>query len=90
MCYDIDGQYTTIRCWPKVGSLVNTYDRPPHYRSYLLTVWEERSADPDTPSAWRFRLEEARTGQQRGFAGLDALIDFLRTALVGEWDERPS
>jgi len=66
---------------------VNSYDRPPYYRSYLLTVWEDQSAEPDMPSAWRFSLEEARTGRRRGFAGLEALIVFLRTELLDDRTE---
>ena len=87
LCYDVHDQYTTTHCWPKAGLLVNKYDRPPTYRSYLLTVWEERSEEPDTPSAWRFSLEEARTGKRRGFADLEALIAFLRTELIDERTE---
>ena len=63
------------------------FDKPPRYRSYLLTFWEERSRDPDAPAVWRFRLEEARTGQRRGFASLEALVAFLRAELDGERDE---
>jgi hypothetical protein len=66
------------------------FDKPPRYRSYLLTFWEERSQDPATPAVWRFRLENPRTGQQRGFASLEALVVFLRTELVGEEDELPN
>ena len=63
------------------------FDKPPRYRSYLLTFWEERSRDPDAPAVWRFSLEEARTGQRRGFASLEALVAFLRVELEGERDE---
>ena len=87
LCYDVHDQYTTTHCWPKAGLLVNNHNRPPYYRSYLLTVWEDRSAEPDMPSAWRFSLEEARTGQRRGFAGLEALIAFLRTELLDDRTE---
>jgi hypothetical protein len=68
---------------------VTTYDRPPHYRSFLLTVWEEKSTEPEAPSVWRFRLEEARTGRRRGFASLEALTVFLRTELVSDRGELP-
>ena len=68
---------------------MTTYDRPPHYRSYLLTVWEERSEELEAPSSWRFSLEEARTGQRRGFASLEALLVFLRTELVDDRTGRP-
>jgi hypothetical protein len=53
------------------------FDRPPRYRSYLLTVWEERNVDPSLPAVWRFSLEDARTGQRRGFAGLEMLVAAL-------------
>ena len=59
------------------------------YRTYLLTVWEERSQDPATPAVWRFRLEDPRTGQRRGFASLEALATFLRTELAGEQGDLP-
>ncbi len=58
------------------------YDRPPRYRSYLLTVWEERSSNPNAPPTWRFSLEEARTGQRRGYAGLEALVAALEQELA--------
>ena len=54
------------------------FETPPHYRSYLLTVWEERNVDPNSPRAWRFSLEEVRTGRRRGFAGLEALVVALQ------------
>ena len=57
---------------------------PPRYRAFLLTLWEERSQDRDSPQVWRFRLEDPRTGQQRGFASLEALVE----ALKQEMDER--
>lgn len=57
-------------------------DRPPRYRSYLLTVWEERSSNPNAPPAWRFSLEDARTGQRRGYAGLEALVTALEQELA--------
>ena len=52
-------------------------DKPPRYRSYLLTFWEERSQDPSVPVVWRFRLEDPHTGQRRGFGGLTDLFAFL-------------
>ena len=61
-------------------------DRPPRYRSYLLTFWEERSQDPAIPPAWRFRLEDPRTGQRRGYAGLEALVAALEREMAGRTD----
>ena len=53
------------------------FDKPPHYRTYLLTFWEERNGDPTESTVWRFSLEDPRTGQRRGFADLEALMDAL-------------
>jgi hypothetical protein len=51
--------------------------KPPRYRTLLLTLWEERNEDLDVPSAWRFRLEDPRTGQRQGFSSLQALMSML-------------
>lgn len=58
------------------------FETPPRYRSYLLTVWEERNVDRSLPVAWRFSLEDARTGQRRGFAGLEAFVAALRQEMA--------
>jgi hypothetical protein len=58
------------------------FNTPPHYHTFLLTLWEERNEDPDLPGAWRFRLEDPRTGQQRGFANLEALVAALEQEMV--------
>jgi hypothetical protein len=57
---------------------MSIFDKPPRYRSYLLTLWEERGRDPDAPVVWRFSLEDPRTGERRGFADLEALVAALR------------
>jgi hypothetical protein len=57
-------------------------DRPPRYRSYLLTFWEERGRDPDVPAVWRFSLGDPRTGQRRAFATLGALITALEREMT--------
>jgi hypothetical protein len=54
------------------------FDKPPRYRSYLLTFWEERNRDPSSSAVWRFSLEDPRTGQRRGFADLEALMAALQ------------
>ena len=59
-------------------------DKPPRYRSYLLTLWEERSSDPKAPEVWRFSLEDPRTGQRRGFAGLEALVAALQREIASD------
>jgi hypothetical protein len=58
-------------------------DKPPRYRSYVLTFWEERGGDPDRPTVWRFSLQDPRTGQRHGFASLEGLMTFLRGELEG-------
>jgi hypothetical protein len=60
------------------------FDIPPRHRSYLLSFWEERSQDPDTPVVWRFRLEDPHTGRQRGFGDIEGLIAFLRVELESD------
>ena len=54
------------------------FDKPPRYRSYLLTFWEERSQDPTASAVWRFSLEDPHTGKRSGFADLEALIAALQ------------
>ena len=43
------------------------------YRSYLVRLWRV-----ETPGqSWRASLEDPRTGQRIGFAGLEQLFAFL-------------
>jgi hypothetical protein len=53
------------------------FDKPPRYRSYLLSFWEERGYGPDTPVVWRFSLKDPLTGERHGFADLGALMAAL-------------
>jgi hypothetical protein len=48
------------------------------YKSFLLTIWEERSKDPRTETSWRFSLEDPHSGKRRGFSSLQALVEALR------------
>ncbi len=54
--------------------------RPPRYRAYLLRLWD---ANPRGPPAWHASLEDAHTGERRGFADLEQLLAFL-TAAIGD------
>jgi hypothetical protein len=54
------------------------FERPPRYRSFLITMWQERSRNPDVPAVWRFRMEDPHTGQQRGFVDFNALVAALQ------------
>jgi hypothetical protein len=56
---------------------------PPHYRSYLLTLWEERGRESDGSHVWRLSLQDPRTGQRRGFASLEALVAALQQEMDG-------
>lgn len=47
----------------------------PDYRSYLLRFWHERSLE--RVDAWRFSLEDPRSGKRRGFDSLVELMGFL-------------
>jgi hypothetical protein len=58
-------------------------NKPPRYRTYLLTIWEERSQDPALPAVWRFRLEDPRSGQRHGFGEFEEMMAFLRGELDG-------
>jgi hypothetical protein len=66
---------------------VSFFNTPPRYRTFLLTLWEERSQDPNSPAVWRFRLEDPRTRQRQGFASLAEVISFLQAQLVEETNE---
>ena len=63
------------------------FAKPPRYRSYLLTFWEERSHDPSVPVVWRFRLEDPRTGERRGFGSLEALAAALEQEMASKWTQ---
>ncbi len=65
---------------------MSVLEEPPRYRTYLLTLWEERSQDPRAPVVWRFSLEDPRTGRRRGFADLEALM----AAFAQEMERRSS
>ena len=54
------------------------------YRAYLLRVWQAN--DADGRPVWRAALEDARTGERRGFADLARLCAFLEEQAVS-WAE---
>lgn len=54
--------------------------RSPHYRAFLLRIWQERMAET---AVWRFSLEDPTSGQRRGFASLAALNTFLSQQIAG-------
>jgi hypothetical protein len=58
--------------------------REPRYLSYLLRLWPVRQNGIET---WRASLEDPRTGERRGFAGLATLMNFLREQTEGKRDK---
>ena len=61
---------------------------PPRYHTFLVTLWEERNQDSNLPSVWRFRLEDPRTGQRRGFTNLQALMAILEQEMVEDREKK--
>ena len=60
---------------------------PRRYRVYLLRLWQ---ADGDNSRpVWRAALEDARSGERRGFADLASLFAFLEQQ-TGSNSERGS
>lgn len=60
---------------------------PAQYRAYLLRCWEECEPVSGTRQ-WRFSLEDTRTGQRRGFASLDELVETLKAGGRQTTDDR--
>jgi hypothetical protein len=56
--------------------------KPPYYRIYLLTVWQERNRGPPETITWRFRLEDPRSGRQQVFADAATLMAALQEFVV--------
>jgi len=48
-------------------------EHAPRYTIYLLTVWFDDVDNASNPTSWRFRLENPRTKEGRGFIGIEAL-----------------
>jgi hypothetical protein len=48
--------------------------------SFVLRLWAENVASPTGNACWRASLDDARTGQRRGFASLEQLFVFLMEA----------
>ena len=56
--------------------------KPPYYRIYLLTVWQEQNRGPPERVTWRFRLEDPRSGRQQAFADATTFMSALQK-LIG-------
>ena len=57
---------------------MNPSGRHSRYQVYVLRLWQEPGDTQEPSAAWRFVLEEPKTGQRRGFRDLVALMDFLK------------
>jgi hypothetical protein len=51
---------------------------PPRSYTYLVTLWEEREQDVNSPAVWRFRLEDPRSGKRQGFSTAEELMDAVK------------
>lgn len=56
------------------------------YMAYLLRLWRVRDVGV---SQWRASLEDAETGERRGFADIDRLCEFLQQQ-CREANDKPS
>ena len=51
------------------------------YQVFVLRLWQEPGDTSEHCAAWRFVLEDPKTGQRRGFTDLAVLMDFLKTEM---------
>lgn len=56
--------------------------KPPYYRIYLLTVWQEQNRGPPERIVWRFRLEDPRSGRLQAFADVATLMAAIQELTV--------
>jgi hypothetical protein len=57
-----------------------TAKQAPHYRTYLVTSWQERDEVRRT-AVWRFRLETPRNGRRRIFTTLEEVMSIIEMEL---------
>jgi hypothetical protein len=51
-------------------------EKQQEYLAYMLRLWSVRN---NGKTLWRASLENAQTGERRGFAGLNDLFEYLRS-----------
>jgi len=56
---------------------------PSRYRAYLLRLWQ---VDDGTRATWRASLQDVRSGQRLGFAGLDEAMAHIRRQIIAASD----
>lgn len=52
----------------------------PDYQSYLLRLWRVDKGENGVQAS----LESTHTGERRGFANLEAMLDFLRRQMTAQ------
>jgi CheY-like chemotaxis protein len=62
----------------------------PRHHTFILRMWETRSAPPDPPSRWRFSLRDVHTGEERKFPDVKSLSAFLEARIEAEGGVAPS
>jgi hypothetical protein len=62
--------------------------KPPYYRIYLLSVWQEQNRGPPEGITWRFRLEDSRTGRRQVFVDGTTLLAAVQAIAVMREDVR--
>jgi hypothetical protein len=55
---------------------------PSHYQHFILLLRQAQRTENEAP-AWRLTLEDPRTGERKGFKGVDELAAFLKTWIAG-------
>jgi hypothetical protein len=53
------------------------FEKPPHYYTFILRFWQERSERSGEP-AWRFTLYDPAQEVRYGFNTLPELVSFLQ------------
>jgi hypothetical protein len=63
-----------------------TVDTQPDYASFLIRLWREPQAD----AGWIAQAEFIPSGEQRYFASLEELFEFIRAPLIQTRASRPA
>ncbi len=58
----------------------------PRYLAFMLRLWQVRDNEE---TVWRASLEDAHTGERRGFGSLESLYAFLKELIRDEIQTQP-
>jgi hypothetical protein len=56
-------------------------EKPPRYKTFLLTIWEDRDVNHSRLAVWRFGLKDPHTGQRQAYSDLATLGEALHTMI---------